>query len=415
MTRDDLRVEILNQARQSLTGEGAGSAADAAAALKLLDALLEAIQRNTDPGEAARPARQVAGDLIQNRNLVFALQQQADELDALKKLSLNLTSSLDLQTVLDAVVGEAMRLVKNTRAVHIFLYSKGKLEFGASLDDQSTRNRPLSMPRADGLTNQVARTGSKIVVDDMQRHGLNSDAPADWAGSMIGLPLKTVDGIVGVMNLSKSTRGGFDPSELSLLELLADQAAIAISNASLHQAVSQQAYSDTVTGLPNRRALDDRLEQEVLNARRTGTSFAVIMMDVDGFKRVNDTHGHATGDQVLRGFFNYLATGLRTSDFLARYGGDELTLILSHTDPPAARRVVEKILEQVARFHFDAPNGAVIELGLSCGIALYPSHANTASNLLRAADEALYRVKKQCLGSYLEARGFTGELRREPA
>ena len=144
-------------------------------------------------------------------------------------------------------------------------------------------------------------------------------------GSIIGIPLKINENIVGVMNLSRSTRGGFSTSELRLLELLSDQAAVAISNASLHQIISRQAYSDTVTGLPNRWALDQRLDQEVLNSRRTGNSFAVIMMDLDGFKIVNDTHGHVVGDQVLRTVFNYMATGLRATDFLARYGGDELT------------------------------------------------------------------------------------------
>lgn len=413
MSSGDLRLEILAQARRVLSGDGGTSSAESTELLKLLDVLVESIQRNLTDSEAAPASRALVADLVQNRNLVFMLKQQADELDALKKLSLNLTSSLDLQTVLDAVVTEAMRLVKNSRSAAIYLYTGRRLEFGASLDAQGMRNRPTGMPRPDGLNNTVARNGARIVIEDMQRHPLYAQSRSEAAGSIIGLPLKTADGIVGVMSLSKSTRGGFAESELRLLELLADQASIAISNASLHQAVSQQAYSDTVTGLANRRALDDRLEQEVATARRNNSNFAVIMMDVDGFKRVNDAHGHSVGDQVLRTFFNYLAVGLRSTDFLARYGGDELTLLLTNTDPQGARLVVEKILDQVQRFHFDAPDGTQIRLGLSCGIALFPNHANTAANLLRAADEALYRAKKQRPGSYMEARGFTGELHPE--
>ncbi len=410
MSREDLRLEILGEARRLLTADGRATPAEAEELIKLLDVLVEAVQRNVEPSEVAQGARPLATDLVQNRNLVFTLKQQADELDALKKLSLNLTSSLDLQTVLDAVVTEAMRLVRNSRRACIFLYTARRLEFGASLDSQGARNRPTTMPRPNGLNNTVARNGARIIIEDMQRHPLYANATTDSTGSIIGIPLKTAEGIVGVMSLSKSTSGGFTGSELRLLELLADQASIAIANASLHQAVSQQAYSDTVTGLANRRALDDRMEQEVATARRAGSSFSVIMMDVDGFKRVNDAYGHAIGDQVLRTFFNYLAIGLRSTDFLARYGGDELTLILSQTDSQGARLVVEKILEQVKRFHFTAPNGTQVQLGLSCGIAVFPNHANTAANLLRSADEALYRAKKQCQGSYLEARGFTGEL-----
>ena len=410
MSRDDVRLEILRQARDLLAEVKNLSPVESEEILKLLKVLIEAIERNAGPEEAEQQALPLAKSLIQNRNLVFTLKQQADELDALKKLSLNLTSSLNLQTVLDAVVSEAMRLVKNARAAHIFLYEDKKLEFGAALDQDGARNQPLAFPRPHGLTYTVARNGEQIIVEDMQSHPLYSNSPGDWMGSIIGIPLKINNNIVGVMNLSRSTRGGFSSSELRLLGLLADQAAVAISNASLHLMVSKQAYSDTVTGLANRRALDDRLEQEVFNARRSGFSFAVVMLDVDGFKAVNDTYGHAVGDQVLRVFFNYLATGLRSTDFLARYGGDELTLVLSQSDPASTIVVVQKILEKVDRFSFDPPDGEPIRLGLSCGIATYPIHAISAANLLRAADEALYRAKKQQRGSYLIARGFTGEL-----
>lgn len=414
MDKADWRHEVLHQARNSLTGKDSLAPGEKEEILKLLDVLTEVIERNsTSPQEASKRARQLATDLIQNRNLVFTLKQQADELDALKKLSLNLTSSLDIQTVLDAVVSEAMRLVKNANAAHIFLYRNKKLEFGAALNKEGIRNSPMAIPRRDGLTNTVARTGEQILVEDMTKHPLYTNAPSNWSGSIIGIPLRINDMVVGVMNLSRSTVGGFSSSELRLTGLLADQAAVAISNASLHQIVSKQAYSDTVTGLPNRWALDERLDHEVSNARRTGNSFAVVMMDLDGFKLVNDTHGHAVGDQVLRSIFNYLATGVRSTDFLARYGGDELTLILSQTDPASARLVVEKIIEKIAKFVFEAPNGEKVMLGLSAGIAIYPIHAITSSDLLRAADEALYRAKKQQRGSYMIARGFTGELRRE--
>ncbi len=413
MSKDDVRLEVLGQARELLADVPNLSPAQCDELLKLLNVLTEAIERNAGAEEAERQARPLAESLIQNRNLVFTLKQQADELDALKKLSLNLTSSLDLQTVLEAVVTEAMRLVKNARTAHIFLYENGRLEFGAALNDDGVRNTPLAMPRPHGLTYTVAHTGQQIIVEDMQKHALYAGMPIDWLGSIIGIPLKYKDTIVGVMNLSRTTRGGFSSSELRLLGLLADQAAVAISNASLHQTVSRQAYSDIVTGLPNRRALDERLEDEVIKARRMGYTFAVIMLDVDGFKSVNDTYGHAVGDQVLRSMFNFLATGLRSTDFLARYGGDELTLILSQSDPASATIVVQKILEKVAQFSYEVPTGGKLHLGLSCGIAMFPVHANNAPNLLRAADEALYRAKKQLPGGFMTARGFTGELHND--
>ena len=412
MSTTDPRLEVLKEAQRSLAEANDLTPEERENLLKLLNLLTEAAEKYYG---TESPLRKLAGDLISNHSLLMMLQQHTDELDTLKKLSLNLTSSLNLPTVLDAVVTEAMRLVQNAQSAHIFLYNlDGHLEFGAALYDNGTRNQPVSIPRREGLTYMVARSGEQIVVEDMKNHPLYKDSPGEWEGSVIGIPLKFNDNVVGVMNLSKSVTGGFTSSELRLLGLLADQAAVAISNASLHQLVSTQAYTDTVTGLPNRRSLDEHLEQEVYNARRNGYFFAVIMMDLDEFKDVNDNYGHAIGDQVLRLMSNYLATLLRSTDFLVRYGGDEFTLILSKTDPPAARLVMEKVLEKVKNFSFDAPNGNKIKLGLSAGIAFYPLHARTPADLLHASDDALYEAKKHNRGSYVLARGFTGQLPQEP-
>jgi diguanylate cyclase (GGDEF)-like protein len=212
------------------------------------------------------------------------------------------------------------------------------------------------------------------------------------------------------MNLSRSTKGGFTSAELRLLNLLADQAAVAISNASLHQMISRKAYSDTVTGLPNRRALDERLEKEMAFARHSSQPFAIAMMDLDSFKAVNDTYGHALGDQVLRVFFSYMAQGLRATDFLARYGGDELTLIMSRTALPSAILVADNITEKMKKFFFMAPDGKRLTLGVSGGVAVYPTHGRTAAELLRAADEALYRAKRHERGKFVVAKGLTGPL-----
>jgi diguanylate cyclase (GGDEF)-like protein len=409
MKKPGNRAEVLNEARRIVLEDGALSTNERKDLLQYISTMEEATQPlsaiRQQPGD-----ERLSGSPSAGHALLMLLKQQADELDALKKLSLNLTSSLDLRTVLDAVVTEAMRLVKNARTAHIFMYVEEKLDFGAALDSNGVRNKPMATPRKEGLTYSVARGGETVVVENMTEHPLFKDTNWEWEGSIIGIPLKIKNTVVGVMNLSRSSVGGFSRSELRLLGLLADQAAVAISNASLHLLVSKQAYSDTLTSLPNRRALDERLEQEVLSARRTGFPFAVVMMDLDGFKAINDSYGHVFGDQVLRSLFNYLATGLRSSDFLARYGGDELTLILSQTDLPPARLVTEKVLEKLQHFKFPVEGGPEMNLGLSGGIALYPVHAINGPDLLRAADEALYRAKKSQRGGFVVARGFTGPL-----
>ena len=401
----DHRLEILTEARNILEKEG-GTQNEKEYLLKLLEILTASLEKISpeDKLENMAPA------LINNRALLAMLKQQTDELDALKKLSINLTSSLDLPDVLDAVVTEAMRLIENARDVNIFLYKNHRLSFGAALDADGTRNRPWSKPRSNGLTYTVAREGQMMIVENMQEHPLFQNVPNHWVGSIIGIPLKVGQTVVGVMNLSRSTLGGFSSSELRLLSLLSDQAAVAISNASLHQMISRQAYSDTLTGLPNRRALDERLEEEVSAARRNNYSFAVIMMYLDGFKAVNDTYGHSVGDDVLRLVFNQMSRGVRTTDFLARYGGDELTLILSQTEMSSALIVSEKITEGMKKLKYKLPDGKRLKLGISGGIALFPVHARSGSDLLRAADAALYHAKKFQRGTFEVARGITGPL-----
>lgn len=403
----DDRLTILERAYQVLEREGESPIAREYL-LKLLDILATSLKSYSRGGDGNE--EELARQLIEHRSLLLMLKQQTDELDALKKLSINLTSSLELPDVLDAVVTEAMRLVIHTRDVNIFLYKNQKLSFGAALDADGTRNKPWSKPRSNGLTYTVARSGEMVIVEDMSNHALFTNTPPEWTGAIIGIPLKVGNTVVGVMNLSRTTPGTFSPSELRLLSLLADQAAVAISNASLHQLISRQAYSDTLTGLPNRRALDERLEEEVMAARRNNYSFAVIMMDLDGFKDVNDTYGHSAGDEVLKLVFSQMARGVRNTDFLARYGGDELTLILSQSDLSSAQIVSEKIIEGMKKIKPKLPDGRKFALSISGGIALYPIHGRNGSDLLRAADAALYQAKKYNRGTFQIARGVTAPL-----
>ncbi|HEY5729186.1 MAG TPA: sensor domain-containing diguanylate cyclase [Anaerolineales bacterium] len=399
-------LKILSEARQMLDGKNI-SQSEKDSVVKLIGVLATSLEKySTNHMDTTS----LAHALVNHQALLAMLKQQSEELDALKKLSINLTSSLDLPDVLDALVLEAMQLIPNASDVHIFLYKNENLSFGAALDSNGNKNATWAKPRTNGLTYTVARKGEIIIVEDMQNHPLFEKVPTNWTGSIIGIPLKIGDTVVGVLNMARSNTGGFSSSELRLLSLLSDQAAVAISNANLHQMISRQAYSDTLTGLPNRRALDERLEDEVQSARRNNYSFAVVMMDLDGFKDVNDIHGHAVGDDVLRLVFNQMARGVRNTDFLARYGGDELTLILTQSDISSAKIVTEKIVEGMKKLKYTLPDKKKLKLGISGGIAIYPVHARNGPDLLRAADAALYQAKKHNRGTFQMARGVTGPI-----
>ncbi len=378
--------------------------------LKLIQALAEASQLFPNGSKTDDAIQSITRQLISNYSLLMMVRQQADELDALKRLSLSLTSTLNLQEVLNSVVTEAMRLVKNSYAAHIYLYSEEGLSFGASLNAAGELNKPIHNPRPNGITYSAVRKGEPIIIEDMASHPLYKNLPRDYLGSIISIPLIANEKISGVMNLSRSVKGAFTQSELRLLSLLADQAAVAISNARLHQMVMDLANTDTLTGLPNRRALDERLQEEIRYARRMDTEFAVVMMDLDGFKEINDTFGHAVGDEMLRKIFRHLAGMVREVDFLARYGGDELTLVLRNTGLQGAETVTRKMIESLLELTMPYQSGKSFHVGITAGIAVYPMHTTIAGDLLRAADAALYQGKKHHRGSYVVAKKSTGPL-----
>ena len=341
--------------------------------------------------------------LAENGSLLLIIERQAAELDALKRITVNLTSSLELQAVLDGVVREAMQLVKDAQDAHIYLFQEDKLIFGASLKNDGEENVQISEPRPNGLTGTVAREKKIIIVEDMTNNPIYKGMPKTWCGSIIGLPLMMGSRVVGVMNLARTTPGEFNQSEIRLLTLLADQAAIAIINARLHSAVSHQAHSDALTELPNRRALDERLDKAIAQSVSSGNSFCAVMMDLDGFKIINDTYGHKIGDEVLQQVANSMEKSLRSTDFLARYGGDEWTLVLTETNLTQAQVVIQKIQNGLRNNPVHLPDGKTTTIGVSGGVALYPVHADTAPGLIRAADEALYRAKKNSRGKFLVA------------
>lgn len=212
-------------------------------------------QRNFTPEQvdflSALAAR--ASIAIQNTRLYEQTRQRAIELEALRQASFGLTSSLDLDAVLNAVLENLLHLRTDAQNAHIYLYQDDTLIFGAALWADGRKGQQWAIPRKNGLTYNVARQGKMIVVPDMQDHPLFANMPRhQWQGAIIGLPLKVGQTVLGVMNVAYALPHSFDETELNALQLFADQAAIAIANARLHQAVqeSETRYRTLVENLP---------------------------------------------------------------------------------------------------------------------------------------------------------------------
>jgi diguanylate cyclase (GGDEF)-like protein len=165
--------------------------------------------------------------------------------------------------------------------------------------------------------------------------------------------------------------------------------------------LTHQALHDPLTDLPNRTLLLDRLQQAVALGRRNRAPVALLFLDLDGFKEVNDTYGHLRGDALLVEVGRRLRRSLRASDTVARLGGDEFALVLPDADADAASIVAEKILAEMAPpFEIDE---ATVSIGASIGIAVYPEHGMTADSLIRQADFAMYEAKRARAGFVLAA------------
>ena len=168
----------------------------------------------------------------------------------------------------------------------------------------------------------------------------------------------------------------------------------------LRDQFEQLAQFDHLTGLPNRRMFLSHLNQAVASSRRSGKGFALLFIDLDGFKLINDNYGHAVGDTALRIVSARLSTGIRTSDVVGRIGGDEFVLLLTNiADYQDAGQVAEKILMQLSAA-IPLPGGKQEMIGASIGISVFPNDADEANSLLKAADMAMYHVKKNGKRSY---------------
>jgi diguanylate cyclase (GGDEF)-like protein/putative nucleotidyltransferase with HDIG domain len=210
--------------------------------------------------------------------------------------------------------------------------------------------------------------------------------------TVIAVPLLKGSEVLGALTLYSAELSFYEPDHLRLVEAVAKLAADAIANALHHEETLAEALTDSVTGLANARALRRRFEQEVERSRRTGDGFALLMMDLDDFKRVNDTLGHGAGNAALRQVAELLSRHIRSDDFLSRYAGDEYVALLPGIGPLEVRDLIGRLQQAVdnGRFGIDSSNA---EVGLSVGWACYGTDGESIDELLLAADRAMYADK----------------------
>ncbi len=205
------------------------------------------------------------------------------------------------------------------------------------------------------------------------------------------VPIRVEDGVTSTLELYAAD-GVFDAESRESARWIARQGEIALENARLHSLVKQQAVTDELTGLANRRRFVAQLEAEVSRAERSGTPLSVVLADLDDFKRVNDTWGHDVGDTVLRRVANVMQAETRDVDLTVRLGGEEFAILLPETDTAGARRLAERVREAIEATTIESGKAA-IRITASFGLACFPETAES-SQLLLEADRRLYDAKR---------------------
>jgi len=486
----------------------------------------------------------------------------ASELEAVRQATISLTSQLELSAVLDAILKSTINLLPNIENMHLYLVRNDQLEFATALWGGGRKSSPINPHRPGGLTDSVLQQGEIILVEDMQHHPLYEGAPDDWSGAMIGMPLKFGTQLIGVMNVHYEEPRSFSKSEIRLLQLFADQAAIAVEKARLFQDLQdekdrleqhtrqreimsamtdllqasltteeagkivsshikvlfpnlagalyltnstnsfepiaiwgdqnyldvlyttddcwalrrgkpyrfgsglpnppcahvgkvipqhalciplsaqgenignlhmstqnrgseiiredEQRFIETIadsislalanlrlrerlhfesirdglTGLFNRRYLDETLPREIHQAERKNQPISVFMFDIDHFKKFNDTYGHDAGDVVLKSIAGLILSGIREGDIGCRYGGEEFVVILPDTTLDVASRRAEDLRKEASQLMLRHHGQDLGKVTISIGVASYPEHGATRDTLIKSADEASYQAKE---------------------
>jgi len=336
-------------------------------------------------------------------NLVFSrlsrtskqLHERVHDLEILTATARRLAASLQLEELVEAVARETIKAIPEAEAVAL-VHRRAGGESGFVLDGYDGASDKFfrqPMAEGEGAAGWVMTRGQTKRIDDLAESDIAIDEGGSGIRSWLGVPLFMYGGCEGVIVVQSTQAAAFRADHERLLESLALQIAAALQNAHLYEL----AMVDGLTGLFMRRYFDARIEEEIERSKRYGTPFSVVMMDVDNFKKLNDEHGHLIGDRVLKAISNVVKAQMRGVDTAARYGGEEIAMILPRTDMLNAYNVGERIRAAIAeqRVTTDSEPPKVLGVTASFGIASYPeTKAASGEDLVRRADRALYRAKK---------------------
>jgi diguanylate cyclase (GGDEF)-like protein len=351
------------------------------------------------------PSDAVASDA--ETDLAILRRRNAD-LEVLYETIQDLTSTLSAQEVLDRLLERALHHLDSEIGSVLVLDQESRLRVVAARGLPGPVVAVTDMGLGEGISGYVAASERALLVDDIEEHPRfhRPNHERYYTRSFISSPLVVRKRVLGVLNVNnKRSRSPFVPSDLRLLEAISAHAAIALANAYQYEETLRRAQRDALTSLANHGHFFERLAVEVERAKRYERDLALVMIDVDHFKKYNDRLGHRAGDQALVRVARLITARSRIHDLVARYGGEEFAVILPETPLDGAVLFGEKIRRTVEGTGFGPDDRE--RLTVSVGIADLAGDSD-ASDLVEAADAELYRAKS-------EGRNRVCALRRDSA
>jgi diguanylate cyclase (GGDEF)-like protein len=322
--------------------------------------------------------------------LFAEVQKARDELQALHESAQALGASLELSTVLEALVSIPVRRFGYDRSAILLMDASEKLVVRADLGHPAHVGRHVSM--GEGAEGRAAQEARPVLVRGTRGRADTSSPPVE--GATLAVPLVREGRVIGVFSVGTTRAGALAERDERILTTLAGYAAVAIENAQLYEQTRRLAVSDGLTDLLNHRAFREALTREVQQARHYARPLSLIMIEIDKFKKYNDTYGHLRGDDVLRLVARVLQKEHREqTDIVARYGGDEFMLGLPNTPKAAAAAMAERIRRAVETSSLIV-DGKVTSVTLSLGVAAYPEDGDDTNDLVDSADRRMYVAKE---------------------
>jgi diguanylate cyclase (GGDEF)-like protein/putative nucleotidyltransferase with HDIG domain len=345
---------------------------------------------NKSQFELVQVLAQEAAGAVENARLFKREQRRASHLALLNELGRKASSVLNPQELLPKIC----RQIRND-----FGYDLARIEMKDPASEelvveaeagygQELLGRRIRM--GEGLSGVAADSGEPVLANSVVKE-LRYVALHPGIRSALSLPLKYREDLLGVLSLESRHAYAFSQQDVLTLRTLADQLAIALHNAHAYQHALEQAITDGLTGLKTHRFFMEALDREWRRSTRSGHVFSVIMIDLDGFKQVNDRHGHLEGDKVLTAVAHLLNDRVRQSNIVARYGGDEFAIMLPETRTEQAETLAERLRASIEADRYLAAH----RVTASFGIATFPVHSPTQEEILRVADYGMYLAKHE--------------------